>query len=166
MASNKLNELEVESVKNDALMAREDPSKCAMTRRLTAEWVGGNRARVASGEKEIYMGGENDFGAMSVALASLLACEVDLLATQATLRGIELEKLSIEGTGDFNVARYLDGGEGPSPGFQKIEYAVRIKSKNATREQLEELVKLCETSSPVGDTFTRPVPISMRVAIE
>lgn len=161
-----LNELDADQVRQDASDAREDPSKCVMVRKLNAQWVGGTRARVFSGEKEIYIGGQKDFGAMSAALASLLACEIDLLATQATVRGIELEKLSIEASGDFNAARYLAGGEGPSPGFQKVEYTLTIRSKNATHQQLQDLAKLCESSSPVGDTFARPVPISMRIVIE
>lgn len=161
-----LNGLEIEEVKKYALVARETPEKCAFTRRLGADWVGGTRARVYSKDKELFVGGDEDFGAMSVALASLLACEIDLLATQATARGIELEKLSIEGTGDFNAARYLGGGEGPNPGFHKIEYTLRIKSKNATKDQLEDLAKLCETSSPVADSFARSVPIAMKLVLE
>jgi len=48
---------------------------------------------------QMFIGGENEFGVMSVDLASLLASEVNVLATHATLRGIELERLSIEGAG-------------------------------------------------------------------
>jgi uncharacterized OsmC-like protein len=166
MMTQTLNGLQVDQVRKDALEARESPEKCAVSRKLTAEWVGGTRARVFSGDKEIFVGGENDFGAMSVALASLLACEVDLLATVATERGLELENLSIEGTGDFNYAKYVSGGKGPEPGFRKIEYTLRIKSKNATKTQLQELAKLCETSSPVGDTFSRSVPISMKLQLD
>jgi len=161
-----LNGLEVEQVRKDASEARQNPEKCTMVRKLSAEWAGGTRARVYSEDKEIFVGGEKDFGAMTVALASLLACEIDLIATQATARGIDIERLSIDGTGDFNPARYLDGGVGPNAGYQKIEYTLRIKSKNATREQLEDLVKLCETSSPVGDTFSRSVPISMKLQLD
>jgi uncharacterized OsmC-like protein len=161
-----LNGLEVDQVRRDASEARENPEKCSVTRKLSAEWVGGTRARIYSGEKEIFIGGEGDFGAMTVALASLLACEIDVLATAATDRGIDIEKLSIEGSGDFNYAKYVAGGKGPDPGFQKVEYTLRIKSRNATRDQLGNLAKLCETSSPVGDTFTRSVPITMKLVVE
>lgn len=161
-----LNGLDIEQVRKDALEARENPEKCAATRKLDAEWVGATRARVYSGDKEIFIGGEKDFGAMSVALASLFACEIDVLATAATERGIELEKLSIEGVGDFNYAKYVAGGNGPDPGYQKIQYNLKIKSKNATREQLRDLAKLCESSSPVGYTFARSVPIQMKLTIE
>jgi TusA-related sulfurtransferase/uncharacterized OsmC-like protein len=162
----KLNGMEIEEVRKYASLARQNPEKYAAQRKLGAEWVGGTRAKVYSGDKEIFIGGEEDFGAMSVSLASLLACEIDLLATHATARGIEIEKLSIEGTGDYNLAKYLNGGIGPDPGFQRIEFTVRIKSTNATREQLEDLVGLCETSSPVGSTYSRSVPISMKFRLD
>ncbi|HKW05759.1 MAG TPA: OsmC family protein [Nitrososphaerales archaeon] len=161
-----LNGLEVEQVRKDAVEARENPENCAVSRKLHAEWVGGTRARVYSGDNEIFIGGEGDFGAMSVALASLLACEIDVLATAATDRRIEIQKLSIEGTGDFNYAKYVAGGKGPDPGYQRVEYTVKIKSRNATMEQLEDLAKLCETSSPVGDTFSRSVPTSLKLKLE
>jgi uncharacterized OsmC-like protein len=162
-----LNQLNVEEVEQDAREARMNPEKCSITRKLEAEWVGGTRSQIHSGNKELFIGVDQDFGAMSVALASLLGCEIDLIATQATVRGIELERLQIEGTGDFNFARYVGGmNSGPSPGYDSVKYTVRIKSKNATEEQLRDLVKLCETSSPVGDTFSRAVHLSMNVVIE
>ena len=163
----KLNQLEVNEVERYSRIAREHPEKCSKVLKLDAEWVGGTRSRTYPSSKELFMGGDQDFGAMSVALASLLGCEIDLIATQATVRGIELEKLSIEGTGDFNLARYLGGmNNGVSPGYNKVKYVVKIKSKNATEEQLRDLVKLCETSSPVGDTFSSAVRLSMDVVIE
>jgi TusA-related sulfurtransferase/uncharacterized OsmC-like protein len=162
-----LNQLNIDEVEHYAKVARETPEKCSISRKLEAEWVGGTRSRIHSGSKELFMGGDQDFGAMSVALASLLGCEIDLIATQASVRGIELESLSIEGTGDFNLARYLGGTtNGPSPGYENVKYIVRIKSKKATEEQLQDLVKLCETSSPVGDTFSRAVHLSLEVVIE
>ncbi|HYB03220.1 MAG TPA: OsmC family protein [Nitrososphaerales archaeon] len=162
-----LNQMSVDEVERDAKEARENPEKCSVTRKLEADWVGGTRSRIHSGNKELFIGGDQDYGAMSVALASLLGCEIDLIATQATVRGIELDKLSIEGTGDFNFARYVGGiNSGPSSGYDNVRYTIRIKSKNATEGQLRDLVKLCETSSPVGDTFSRAVHLSMNVVIE
>lgn len=54
-------------------------------------------------------------------------------------RGIELEKLIVEGTGDFNLARYMGVAGEPNPGFAGIEYTIKIKARNATSHQLEEL---------------------------
>ena len=162
-----LNAVNVKELKDYVAERKAKPEKCNVRRTLKAEWVGGTRARVHSDSgKELFIGGDEDFGAMTVALASLLACELDVIATHATLRGIELEKLSVEGTGDFNNARYLGVARKPSPGYKQINYTVRIKAKNATKEQLKDLVRLCETASPVGDTMSRKVPLKLNAIIE
>ena len=162
-----INSVDVKELTEYVAERKANPEKCNVRRTLRAEWVGGTRARVYSDSgKELFVGGEDDFGAMSVALASLLACEVDVIATHATLRGIELEELSLEGTGDFNNARYLGVAREPNPGYKQIGYTVRIRAKNATKEQLEDLAKLCETASPVGDTLSRNVMLKLDVDIE
>ena len=162
-----LNSVNVKELTDYIANKKANPEKCRVRRNLKAEWVGGTRARVYSDSgKEMHIGGEGDFGAMTVTLASLLACELDVIATHATLRGIELEKLSIEGQGDFNQARYLGVAPDPRPGYTQIDYTVRIKAKNATRTQLEDLVKLCETASPVGDTLSRSVGLRLNTIIE
>lgn len=162
-----LNSVDVKELEEYIAERKESPEKCNVRRTLKAEWVGGTRARVYSDSgKELFVGGANDFGAMSVALASLLACELDVIATHATLRGIELEKLTIEGTGDFNNAKYLGVARDPGPGYRQISYTVRIRAKNATDDQLKDLVKLCETASPVGDTLSRNVALRLDTVIE
>lgn len=162
-----LNALDVEELRKEVAELKANPEKCRIVRNVKAEWIGGTRARVHVGDqRQLFVGGEGDFGAMTVALGSLLACEVDVIATHATLRGIELEKLEIEGTGQFNYGRYMGAAEEPDPGYQQVEYVVRIKAKNASREQIQELVKLCETASPVGDTYARSVPMTFKSIIE
>ena len=56
--------------------------------------------------------------------------------------------------------------EEQDPGYQQVEYVVRIKAKKASKEQIEELVKLCEMASPTGDTHRRSVPMTLKAIIE
>lgn len=161
-----LNGLDVEELRRDQDGYRENPEKCNIVRKMTAEWVGGTRARIASRSKELYIGGSEDFRPMNVTLASFLACELDVIVTNATLRGIKLESLSVEGTGHFNNARYKGIDNESGPGYDQVDYTVRIKASNATPEQLRELVDLCETASPVGDTLMRPVKVRLQTVVE
>jgi len=160
-----LNGLDAKELENDINMLKNNPSRCRIAQKLQAEWVGGYRARIYFGDRELYIGGEGNFSAMAVTHASLLACEIGVIAQYATLRGIELEELKIEGVGDFDITRLMNVGNDPSPGFQKINFNVKIKAKNATPEQLQDLVKICETVSPVGDTITREVPFKLNFEI-
>ncbi|MDE1858382.1 MAG: hypothetical protein KGI26_04890, partial [Thaumarchaeota archaeon] len=80
-----LNDVKLKELVEYIADKRAHPEKCNVRRTLRAEWVGGTRARVFSDSgKEMFVGGDGDFGAMSVALASFLACELDVIATHAT----------------------------------------------------------------------------------
>jgi uncharacterized OsmC-like protein len=150
----------IDSVRADAAQADRDPM-------VTARWVGGNRAEVTStlGGPPLYMGGDHDPSAMGVLLRALAACDVEVVVTRATLLGIEIEDLTIEAKGYFNVARYL-GVEAPSgAGYQRASYTVRLKTKGgASPEQIADLRSALE-ASPVGDTFERNVPVSFEFEV-
>jgi len=138
-----------------------DPTRADRDPVATATWVGGEQSHIrwASGANPISIGGENEASAMSIILAALAACDVDLIANRAALLGVQLEQLSVTATGHFNVRRYL-GLDGQDPGYDRITYSVRVKAPNATDEQLSALREACERDSPVADTLRRPVELS------
>jgi len=106
-------------------------------------------------------GGPGRLNAMRMLLAALAACDVDVIATRASLLGVEIEDLEVEATGHFNVKRYL-GLESPDgPGYDAVAYTVRLRTRAATPAQLDELRRACEDASPVGDTFGRSVSLNM-----
>jgi len=160
-----LNGIDIEELNGNIKILKENPSRCQIAQKLTAEWVDGYRVRIFSGNKELYIGGEGGFSAMAVTQASLLACEIGVITQYATLRGIELEKLAIEGLGEFDVARLMNVADSLGPGFQKINLKIKIKAKNASPEQLKDLIDLCEKVSPVSDTLSRPVPITLEFEV-
>jgi uncharacterized OsmC-like protein len=98
---------------------------------------------------------------MKLVLASLVACDVDLVANRAALLGVEIESLTVEATGHFNVRRYL-GFDAAGSGYERIAYTVRLKTRRGTPDQLAELRRACEQASPVGDTLKRQVALSLR----
>ncbi len=161
-----LNGLDIEELNGNLEELKENPSRCQIAQKLTAEWVGGYQVRISSGDRELYIGGEGGFSAMAVTQASLLACEIGVITHYATLRGIELEKLTIEGLGEFDIARLMNVADNLGSGFQKINLKIKIKAKNASPEQLKDLVAFCEKVSPVGDTLTRPIPIALEFEVE
>ena len=147
----------VASAQRDAAVADRDPV-------VVAHWAGGDRAEVAfaSGETSVFIGGADEPSAMKMVLASLVACDVDLVANRAALLGVEIESLTVEATGHFNVRRYLGLDADSGPGYEQIAYKVRLKTRGGTPEQLAELRRACEEASPVGDTLQRHVAISLQ----
>jgi hypothetical protein len=81
------------------------------------------------------------------------------------LLGIEIEDLSIEARGYFNVARYLGVEARQGAGYQRASYSVHLKTKGgATPEQVADL-KAALDASPVGDTFERNVPVTFELDV-
>lgn len=148
----------IESVAADSTKADRNPV-------VVARWVGGTRAEVTStlGGPPVYMGGDDDPSAMGMLLRALAACDVEVLANKAALLGIDLDELTVEARGYFNIKRYLGLEAEHGPGYQRVSYAVRIKSNSASPEQLVALRQACVEGSPVGDTLERPVPVSLEV---
>lgn len=138
-----------------------DPTKADRNPTLVAHWVGGSRSRVEFKDKVVHLGGDDEFNPMQMLLATLAACDVDLIAMHASFLGLKVESLSVEATGHFNVQSYLGLETTPPSGYDAISYTVRISAPGATAEQIAYLRERCERSSPVGDSLTRVVPLKL-----
>jgi uncharacterized OsmC-like protein len=143
-----------------------DPTKANRNLTLTAEWVGGDQSRIKFRDIETCLGGKGHLNPMQMFLACLAACDVDMITMHASFLGLKVESLSVEVSGHYNVQSYL-GVEGtPGSGYDRIAYTVRINAPDATREQIHYLIERCEKSSPVGDSFTRAIPMKLEFIAE
>lgn len=143
---------------------RRSPAEAERNPKVVAKWVGGSRAEIDFGKRVVQIGGDDDPSAMKVLLASLAACDVEVVATHASLLGLPIEGMEIEATGHFNIRRLL-GLEGPQPGYDRIAYVVRLHAPQATEEQIARLTEMCERSSPVGDSLGKAIPVTLRVEV-
>ncbi len=114
------NGMDVEELNDDINMLKENPSHCQIAQKMTGEWIGGMRSKISAGNKELFLNGDEDFSPMAATHASLISCEIGVIATHATIRGIELEKIFIESEGQFNIARSYTVDNEPNPGFQNL----------------------------------------------
>src|SRR3970040_1707145 len=62
---------------------------------LVAHWVGGTRSRIELKNKVAHIGGHGEFNSMQMLLATLAACDVDLIAIHASFLGLRIESLSV-----------------------------------------------------------------------
>lgn len=159
-----LNGINVGEMRGYIDSCRKDPSVAERNPTVVAKWVGGSRAEIAFGDHVVRMGGDDDPSAMRMLLASLAACDVEVVATHASLLGLELKELAIEAAGHFNIRRLL-GLEGPGPGYDRIAYTARINAPRATEEEVALLKAMCERSSPVGDSLTKAIPLTLRFEV-
>lgn len=155
---NGINVTEMVEFKNTC---RQDPTKADRHPALVAHWVGGSRSRVEFRGKVVNIGGDDELNPMQMLLATLAACDVDLVATHASLLSLKIESLSVEATGHFNVQSYMGLEGAPGSGYDAIAYTLRLSVPGATLEQIAYLRERCERSSPVGDSLARAIPLKL-----
>jgi hypothetical protein len=76
----------------------------------------------------------------------------------AAARGIELESLSTRLVGDLDVQGLL-ALDDVEAGYRSIRVEVDIKARNASDEDLDDLLRFAQGHSPVCNTVCRPVPV-------
>lgn len=144
--------------------ARADPARAELHPHLVAEWTGGDRSRVTISDKTLEVSGPGRMDPMQLVLAALASCEIELIATHATLMGVAIESLEVHVDGHFDVRTYL-GLDGPPPGYDRLSLEVRLRAPGITQEQIRALQNAIERYSPVGATLTHAVPVEAHIRI-
>ena len=140
-------------------LVMKDPIKADHNTTLVAHWVGGSRSRIELKNKVVHLGGPGEFDSMQMLLATLAACDVDLMAIHASFLGLKIESLSVEAAGHFNVQSYLGLEGAPPSAYDAISYTVHVFIPGATPEQIVYLHERCIRSSPVRDSLLQSIPL-------
>ena len=142
--------------------ARSDPARAERHPRLTAEWTGGDRSRVRIDGKTLDVSGPGQLDPMQLVLAAIAACEIEVIATHATLMGLEIETLEVSAEAHFDVSTYL-GLDGPPPGYDRLILDVRLRAPGIKPDQVRRLEDAIKRLSPVGVSLAHAVPIEARI---
>ena len=116
-------------------------------------------------DEPLHLFGENTAPAPGeVALSALGGCLGVGITAVATLRQVRLTKLEIFLEGDIgNPAAWGAGGAEMAPaqmGFQAIRVRVDIEG-DASRSELDEIVRHANTYSPVANSMRNPIPFEI-----
>ncbi|MEM9218711.1 MAG: OsmC family protein [Cyanobacteria bacterium P01_F01_bin.150] len=100
-----------------------------------------------------------------IVLGAFGSCLVVGIQANAAAKGITLTKLEVNLEADINITSTWGTGElaKPQVGFSDVRVKVDIDG-SASREELEKLVEHANTWSPVSNTLSRPMPISVSMA--
>jgi len=157
-----------------------DPANGQTHWNVVSKWQGGARARATV--KRVTVGGEaidrpwvidsdepEQLGGINKApnpqellLAALNACMTVGYAALATLMGIEIQSLEIETKGDIDLRGFLGISPDVKPGYESLQYTVRIKS-SGTDEQIQQIHELVQKTSPNYFNISRPVRLEAKL---
>jgi len=93
-------------------------------------------------------------------LHALAACVTSTMILHAAARGIVLEEVESRVEGDVDARGFLGLDPSVRIGFQGIRVNLKIRA-DVSDEELQELAGLGRTFSPVLDTLTRGVPVTV-----
>ncbi len=131
--------------------------------------IGGERVRRRFDidiDEPVELGGSNRFAnPQEHLIAALNACMTVGYVAQCAVRGITLESLAIETTGEINLRGFLGIDAGVPAGYEKLNYTVRIKG-SGTKQQFAEIHEAVMATSPNFYNMSRPVALVPVLVVE
>jgi uncharacterized OsmC-like protein len=162
---------------------RRDAAKGKTSWRVTTTWQGQTRSRAQveafgiGGERvprrfaididePCELGGTNRFAnPQEYLIAALNACMVVGYAAQCAVRGITLESLEIETNGEIDLRGFLGIDPAVPPGYENLNYTVRIKG-SGTKAEFAEIHAAVTATSPNFYNMSRPVTLRPTLVVE
>lgn len=149
--------------------------------RIANEWIGcgENRSQVSgffgcnqelqharpfvltADEADILLGQDQGANPVEFLLHAIAACVTTSMIYHAAARGIQIEAVKSTLEGDLDLRGFLGIDPTVRNGYQQIRMTLNIKA-DATDEQLTELGRLGTSASPVFDSITNGVPVSVK----
>ena len=178
----KVNGVNVDQLVSTIEQVKKNPEIAQFKFRATNAWIDGthNRATVkdfygalkedASRDPLVFeldeppvLCGQN-LGANPVEylLVALSGCLTTSLIAHSAARGIEIRGVESRYEGDLDLRGFLGLSEDVPVGFQNIRVYFKIDA-DVSEEKKEELIKMAQKYSPVLNSITKPIPVSVQL---
>jgi len=130
---------------------------------FAGERVHRNHTIVADEPSEL-LGGDNAPNPQELLMAAFNACITVGYVAGASLRGITLDSLEIRTKGELDLRGFLGLSDNVAPGYQNVDYEVRIKGDGSPAD-FEEIHQTVMKTSPNYFNMSRPIKMngSLRV---
>ena len=113
-------------------------------------------------EPPILLGTDQAPNPVEYLLTALAACVTTSIVYHAAAKGIAIRSMESRLEGDIDLQGFLGLRDDVPKGYEQISMFVKIDA-DVPPEKLEEIVNLGPTFSPVFDTITRAVPVSVQL---
>lgn len=177
----RLNGVDVDQLVETINHIEESPELARFKFRAENEWVDGGHSRTTI--QEFYGAGQHDDSrsepfvldgdeppillgknrgpnAVEAVLHALASCLAVGFIYNAAAKGIKVESLDFDVDGEIDLHGFLGLSDEVRPGYENIQVTYRVEC-DASREQVEELCKYVQETSPVLDIISNPVPVTV-----
>ena len=113
-------------------------------------------------EPPLLLGQDKGPNPVEYALTALAACVTTSIVYHAAAKGIKINAMESRLEGDIDLRGFLGLSKDVPRGYKEIRMFFKIDA-DVDDEKLQELVQLGPTYSPVFDTITRAVPVSVQL---
>jgi len=178
-----LNGIDVAALKCLVEEVRDNAEKGTAAFKVKTEWKGQTRTvstvsayelngtkvsrdfEIPADEPTELLGSNTAANPQELLRAALNACMSVGYAANAAAMGIKLDSLEIETEGKLDLRGFLGLDPAIKPGYEAVNYTVRIKS-NAPREMVEELHQLIMKTSPNFSNFATSIRMVPHLVVE
>ena len=117
--------------------------------------------RLEADEPAILLGKDLAANPVEHLLHALASCLTTSMVYHASARGIQINAIESTFEGDLDLHGFLDLNPNVRKGYQGIRVAFKIDA-NVSDDRLQEIVELGTGHSPVYDSLSNGVPISVK----
>ena len=179
---NRVNGLDLNALGDVVDAIGKDPAQAKVAFDVTTRWTGQTRSettvdgftiagdRVTRTHKIIadepceLLGTDSAANPQELLMAAINACMTVGYVAGAAIRGITLEGLEIKTRGKLDLRGFLGLDDKVPPGYEELEYDVRIKG-DGTPEQFEEIHQNVMKTSPNYFNMSRPIRMNPKLSV-
>lgn len=111
-----------------------------------------------NGEPPVLLGHNEGANPVEFLLHALAGCVTTTTVLHAAARGIRIESIATELSGEIDLQGLLGLDDTVAPGYKQIHLKMDIQA-DCSEEELDALLGYAQQHSPVCNTFCRPVPV-------
>ena len=159
-----------------------DAGKALVSFDVTTRWTGQTRSestvtgftlageritrshKIVADEPCELLGADSAPNPQELLMAALNACMMVGYVAGASMRGINLDSVEIATRGQLDLRGFLGLSDDVAPGYEAIEYDVRIKG-DGSREQYEDIHQTVMKTSPNYFNLNRPIRMNGHLTV-
>lgn len=159
------------------------PAKGVAGFRVATEWKGGAKSEarvdswslggqrkernftIAADEPPELLGTATAPNPQELLMAAMNACIMATWVAQCAAHGVELESLSIESEGDLDLRGFLGIDPNIKPGYDRVNYTVRIKG-SGDRAIYDKIDRIVRRTSPNHWNMANAIDVQSKVVVE